>query len=116
MEAGKAVATHQPHKPRLGIRQKDRVHGVGSEPRPQGDLDACNMNVRVVSHFTRPRNSALDGGHLGTALEGVLGRNQPPYGVQLEAAQSDKRDMAMGAMRGIERASQKADAPAAGCK
>src|SRR5437764_892599 len=89
----------------------ERVGGIGAA---ELGLDAGDPNAVLTGRdFARLGEAVGEGSHTGGRLQRVLRRNEPPDLVEAETLQRQPADMQMAAMGRVERAAEKADAPAA---
>ena len=109
VELRQIVRAHQPYEPAAGVAADEPAQRVGGKARAElafygGDADRGAARPR-----SRGSKARGEGRHVGSAvLQRVAGGDEPPHLVEAECMGGVQADRAVAAVRGIERAAEKA--------
>jgi len=106
------VGTHQPDEAKLRKPLLQLSQRIGGKARCKPRFEIGRLDPRMVRGQGSGRGETVgQGGHALYRLQRVLGRDEPPDLVEIEGAQRLETDMEVAAMRRVEGAADKADAP-----
>lgn len=109
-ELGQIVGAHQPNETRLRdapAQGENRLDRVTSAERA---LDGRGADGGPAGHRRRTRQARIERRHARIRFEGVLGRNEPPNGIQPEMCDGQKGDVPVTGVGRIERPAHQTDA------
>ena len=104
------VRAHQPDEIMLRMKPFEGAERIDRIARAEAAFDVADANSWMPRRGGRGRHAQSKVGHVGTGLEWVLRRYQPPDLIEGQPFQGQYANMAMPGVRRSERAAQKADA------